>query len=304
MEGVTDHVYRGLMTEGREGKIAFCVTEYVRVTDHAPSLAVIVRSYPELASGGRTRSGVPVILQLLGGDAQRLAASARWATQMGVYGIDLNFGCPAKLVNRHDGGACLLKTPERIRTIVARVRDAVAADRPVSAKIRLGWECHDEVVPIARAAAEGGASWLTIHGRTRREMYGPPADWLAIGRARAAVNIPVIANGDLNTEASFARCAEQSGCVHYMLGRGPMGRPSLVGAGQAAPEKARLALLLTHYLERLSADSFRPNGAVGRVKQWLVLASKANPDVRPLFERTKRLQTCEEMTRELASELT
>jgi tRNA-dihydrouridine synthase C len=151
-------------------------------------------------------------------------------------------------------------------------------------------------VPIARAAAAGGASWLTIHGRTKQEMYGPPADWVAIGMARAAVDIPVVANGDLNTLAALAACTEQSSCDRFMLGRGPMGRPSLVGAGDRdVPETGRLANLLIRYVEQLHAEGFPAHRTVARVKQWLSLASQANCDVRPIFERVKRLLTIEDV---------
>jgi tRNA-dihydrouridine synthase C len=296
MEGVTDHVYRELMTEGAAASaVAFCVTEFVRVTDHTLSRSFLERECPELRCGGRTRSGVPVLLQLLGGQAESLAESARVAVSLGALGVDLNFGCPAKLVNRHDGGACLLKTPERIREIIAIVRDRVPSDRTVSAKIRLGWESHDEVVPIARAAAAGGASWLTIHGRTKQEMYGPPADWNAIGNARAAVDIPVIANGDLNTVDAIGVCERESGCTQFMLGRGPMGRPSLVSAGDSASgtEATRIAALLLRYVDHIRREGGSEMRSLARVKQWLSLASQANREVRPLFDRIKRLTELE-----------
>src|SRR5207248_8564004 len=96
----------------------------------------------------------------------------------------LNFGCPAKTVNRHDGGATLLKYPQRIRDIVRAVRAAVPGHVPVSAKMRLGWDSIDPIEENAAMAAEGGASWLTIHGRTRLAGYAPPIFWRPIGRVR------------------------------------------------------------------------------------------------------------------------
>ena len=204
MDGVTDHVFRELLTaRARPGALAFAVSEFVRVTDRPLSAGMIRRACPEVSRGGVTGAGTPVLVQLLGGQVEPLAATARVAMSAGAHGIDLNFGCPAKLVNRHDGGACLLKTPERIEKIVACVRQAVPRDRPVSAKIRLGWDCRDDVAAIALAAERGGASWLTVHGRTKSEMYGPPADWVAIGSARRALAITTIANGDLNTDAAL-----------------------------------------------------------------------------------------------------
>src|SRR5690606_6650665 len=109
--------------------------------------------------------------------------TAALAADLGAPGIDLNFGCPAKTVNNHDGGATILKTPQRVRHIVGAVREAVATDIPVSVKIRLGWDSAAGVEDLARAAAEGGAAWLTIHARTRTQLYRPPVDWVSIGRA-------------------------------------------------------------------------------------------------------------------------
>ncbi len=197
MDGVTDHVYRELVTSrARPGAVTFAVSEFVRVTSRPLTVEVLRRACPEMLQGGATKAGTPVLVQLLGGQPEPLAATARSAVEGGAHGVDLNFGCPAKLVNRHDGGASLLKTPERIERIVACVRAAVPADCPVSAKIRLGWDCRDHVDDIARAAERGGATFVTVHGRTKADMYGPPADWAAIGRARRAIGIPTIANGD------------------------------------------------------------------------------------------------------------
>src|SRR5262252_8269667 len=143
MDGVTDHVYRDLVTaRARPGALSFAVSEFIRVTDRPIPVSVIQRGCPEIKRGGVTRAGTPVLVQLLGGQAEPLAETARTAVFAGAYGIDLNFGCPAKLVNRHDGGASLLKTPERIEKIVACVRASVPPDRPVSAKVRLGWDSH------------------------------------------------------------------------------------------------------------------------------------------------------------------
>jgi tRNA-dihydrouridine synthase C len=293
MDGVTDHVFRELFTaRARPGVLAFVVSEFVRVTDRPLSAAVLRRACPEVAQGGRTRAGTPVLLQLLGGQAEPLAATAKVAIAAGAFGIDLNFGCPAKLVNRHDGGACLLKAPERIERIVARVREAVPAEYPVSAKIRLGWDCRKDVAAIALAAERGGASFITVHGRTKSEMYGPPADWVAIGSARRALGITTIANGDLNSPGAMEQCREQSGCDAFMLGRGPMGRPSLLCGDEFADREAEtVADLLLEYLERMTQANYSEGLRVARVKQWLSLGTKVNADVRPLFESVKRLET-------------
>jgi tRNA-dihydrouridine synthase C len=176
MDGVTDWVYRALMTDlaGGHSGISICVSEFVRVTRHRVPDRVIERHCPEVRRGGMTRAGTPVHVQLLGGDPQPMADTAAAAAQLGAAGVDLNFGCPAKTVNNHDGGATILKTPVRVETITRAVRAAVPERLPVTVKIRLGWDSAVGVEDIARAAEAGGASWLTIHARTRLQLYRPP----------------------------------------------------------------------------------------------------------------------------------
>src|SRR5688572_12807473 len=125
MEGVTDVTMRALLSE--LGGFSYCVAEFLRVSHSVPGPKVFRRHVPELVHGGRTASGLPVQVQLLGGDADTLAQAALVAVAAGAGAVDLNFGCPARTVNRHDGGATLLKHPERIRAIVATVRAAVPA---------------------------------------------------------------------------------------------------------------------------------------------------------------------------------
>ena len=142
MEGVVDYPMRRLMTEmpglGSEGGYSRCVTEFIRVTDVTLPERVFFRYCPELRHGCTTASGVPVYIQLLGSDPSAMATNAWRATQLGAPGIDLNFGCPAKTVNRSNGGSILLREPERVITIVQAVRDAVPVEVPVTVKIRLG----------------------------------------------------------------------------------------------------------------------------------------------------------------------
>ena len=143
MEGVIDARMRDLLT--RLGDYDRCVTEFVRVTDRRLPARVFRRFCPELDEGGVTPAGVPVYVQLLGGDAVAMAANARRAAELGAPGVDINFGCPAKCVNRNDGGSVLLREPARIREIVARVREALPEHLPLSVKIRLGFADSDDL---------------------------------------------------------------------------------------------------------------------------------------------------------------
>jgi len=294
MDGITDAVWRGLMTEIGDGDsgISLCVSEFVRVTAPVPA-HVLVREVPELRSAGRTRAGVPVAVQLLGSAPAAMAETAALAVVLGAPAIDINFGCPAKTVNHHDGGASLLKTPCRIEHVVAAVRKAVPAEVPVSAKIRLGWDSSDGVGELARAAESGGATWLTVHARTRAQGYAPPVDWVAIGRARSAVRIPVVANGDLVDVAAIEACAQASGCRAFMIGRGAMARPRLFrrlrGIVEPELEPTWLAELLAEYVARLVADGVSERGALGRLKQWLRFAAAEIPLLASLFAATKSM---------------
>ena len=153
MDGVTDALMRRLLT--RVTPLSYCVTEFIRVSGSVPPAKTFLLDVPELETGARTESGAPVQVQLLGGDPDLLAESALLACKLGATAIDLNFGCPAPTVNRHDGGATLLKFPERIEKIVSAVRSAVPKEFSVSAKLRLGWDDPRAILHNAERAVRG-----------------------------------------------------------------------------------------------------------------------------------------------------
>lgn len=294
MEGVTDAPMRAL--QGATGAFTHAVSEYLRIGHSIPGRNVILRHVPELRSGARTRTGLPVQVQLLGGDAGRMAEAAGRVHETGATAIDINFGCPAPTVNRHDGGATLLKYPHRIREIVSAVRAALPSTVPVSAKLRLGWDCVEDIYHNAAMAAEGGASWITVHARTRAQGYAPPVYWPLIGEVRELLTIPVIANGDIRTVDDFRRCREETGCRHFMLGRGAMADPRL--ARRVASELGLIPAVewdepidWANELRRLDESSpgvfdGPPDKAVLRLKQWLRLAAAYGTFA--LFDQVKR----------------
>ncbi len=296
MDGVTDWAHRELASS--LGGVSQCVSEFVRVTDHAVPAKVFLRDVPELGRGGTTSHGVPVCVQILGGEPRAMAASAVVAARLGARGIDLNFGCPARRVNNHDGGASILRSPERAELITRAVRDAVPGEIPVSVKIRLGWADSESVVELAQRVERGGAAWLTIHGRTKQQMYMPPVDYAAIGRARRSVQIPVVANGDLASRADVARCTALSGIDSaFMLGRATLARPWLFRALRGQPVSGapgELAQVLLRYAAIIEQAGYPPEHALRRLKQWLSLATAAAPEVRPLFEVVKVQRTLRE----------
>lgn len=295
MEGVTDAPMRAL--QGETGSFSYAVSEFLRVAGQVPPKHVFLKHIPELREGCRTRTGLPVQVQLLGGDPGRMAEAAGRAVECGANAIDLNFGCPANTVNRHDGGATLLKFPTRIRDIVRSVRAAVPASIPVSAKMRLGWDSIDPIRENAAMAAEGGANWIAIHGRTRVAGYAPPIFWEPIGRIRESLGIPVIANGDIWNLDDFRRCRDATGCIHFMLGRGALADPDLshrvatelgIAPADDPPEWNWPGLLtrLMHWTRDLLEHP--PENGVRRMKQWLKTAA-----ISGTFDRFDKIKQCE-----------
>lgn len=237
MEGLLDFVLRDILT--RVGGVDRCVSEFIRVSNTLLPDQVFIRVVPELLNGGRTFAGVPVRAQLLGSDPVCLAENAQRLAALGPHGIDLNFGCPAKTVNRHGGGATLLDDPEMLLQIVAAVRRAVPADMPVSAKMRLGVRDDSRALECALAIESGGASELVVHARTKADAYRPPAYWERIADIRSVVHIPVVANGEIWNVQDALRCRAVSGCDSLMLGRGMVTDPGLglaIQAVMARPE--------------------------------------------------------------------
>ncbi len=285
MEGVTDASMRAVLT--RRHPFQHCVSEFIRVTDQVPPRKVFVRHIPELDEGGKTHCGTPIQVQLLGGDVKVMVDAAQYAIQIGFTAIDLNFGCPAPTVNRHDGGATLLKYPSRLYQIVKTIRDCIPMKYPVSAKLRLGWEDPKDIFVNAKKIEEAGASWMTIHARTRMQGYQPPVFWDIVGEVNRTSSIPVVANGDIRTKEDFLKCRELSGCEHYMVGRGALGNLGLVSEmvellGLARPEvlksnslkeKPEWKPLLDDYLHWVNRYEPMNTNTVGRIKQWVKFAS-------------------------------
>ena len=289
MEGVVDHHLRRVYAQ--IGGIDLCVTEFIRVTQSRLPEKVFRRYCPEL----QQPIAVPVRIQLLGSDPAMLAVNARRAARLGANGIDLNFGCPAKTVNKNRGGACLLNEPELLFDIVQQVRQAVPAEIPVTAKIRLGFETRHHYVENALALMEAGAAELVVHGRSKTDGYKPPAYWDCIGEIRAAVGIPVIANGEIWSLADYRRCRAESGCRDVMLGRGLLSRPDLARAikadlagevYEAMPWTEILRILAEFHRE---TSTFYPRQFCGnRLKQWLMYLQRQYSEAAALFTAIKK----------------
>lgn len=225
MEGLLDFVLRDVLT--RVGGVDRCVSEFIRVTNTLLPERTFYRVVPELRNGGKTLSGVPVRPQLLGSDLNCLADNAARVAGLGADGVDLNFGCPAKQVNRHGGGAALLQDPDVLFKITQAVRRAVPAHQVVSAKMRLGFEHDNDAEACAQALEAGGASEIVVHARTKADGYRPPAYWPRIEDIRRVVNVPLIANGEIWNVQDALKAREASGCHDLMIGRGMITHPGL-----------------------------------------------------------------------------
>ena len=292
MEGLLDFVLRDILT--RVGGIDRCVSEFIRITDQLLPERVFTRIVPELLSGGCTPAGVPVRAQLLGSDPTCLADNAARLASLGPAGIDLNFGCPANVVNRHGGGASLLKEPETLYAIVAAVRRAVPAHLPVSAKMRLGYSDDSRAVDCALAIAEGGANELVVHARTKVQAYKPPAHWHRIADIRAAISIPVVANGDIWTPGDARRCREASACQALMIGRGAVVDPGLALGIRAMDGEAVNPGITWAELLPLIGDFWQivctrldARSRAGRLKQWLNFLRRRFPEAEVAYQALK-----------------
>lgn len=304
MEGLTDPIMRDVLTS--VGSFDWCVTEFIRVTDSILPDHTYHSYCPELLTNGKTAAGTPVHVQFLGNNPEMLAANAAKAAAMGAPAIDMNFGCPAKTVNRHRGGSVLLDEPEVVYELVKAVRDAVPAHIPVSAKMRLGYMDRNFMLENAHAIEDAGAAWVTVHARTKADGYTPPAFWDQLRPIREALKINVIANGEIWNNADAKQCRLESGCKDLMIGRGAVTTPDLT---QCIRQNSDLPLLSWQDLLQLQirfihGPAKTEIGMLGRYKQWLGMMSKHYPEAKTLWDEIKRLKKLDEIIEKLVAHTT
>ena len=302
MEGVMDFDMRDLLTS--VNTFDLCVTEFVRVSDGLLPRPVFRRICPELLNDCKTSNGTPVRIQLLGCDPELMAVNAQRAVELGSPGIDLNFGCPSKTVNKKKGGAILLLEPELVHDIVKTVRDAVPDEFPVTAKIRLGYFDKNQYLENAHAVQDAGAAELAVHARTKIEGYKPPAHWEYIGRIREALDIPVVANGDIWNHEEAEKCREMSGCSDLMVGRASLTTPDITGMIRerrvAMPWSSVVDLIIELGERDLANGKWKYHPS--RLKQWLNYLRKAYPEAGDLFAKVRVLREADDIVRIVAAE--
>ena len=215
MAGVTDQPYRTLC---RRHGAAYVVTEMIS------SRALQFQDKKSIRLMTLAENEHPAAIQIFGDDPAVMAEAAKKAAAFSPEMIDINMGCPAPKIANSGSGSALMKSPALCGEIVRAVKNAV--DLPVTVKIRKGWS-RDSVnaVEVAQICEENGADAICVHGRTRDEMYTPPADWDIIRQVKESVSVPVIGNGDVYSTQDAARMLETTRCDLVMIGRGALGNP-------------------------------------------------------------------------------
>ena len=250
MAGVTDRAFRELCLEMGA---SFTVTEMVSAN------ALFCNSKKTDFLMSITEKEKPCIIQIFGHDVDMMVYAAKAAEQKGCIGIDINMGCPAPKVSNNGSGAALMKNESLAFRITEECVKAV--EIPVSVKFRTGWDENNlNCVQFARGLENAGAAFLTVHGRTKKQMYAPPVNYEMIKNVKEAVKIPVIGNGDVCDIPSAEKMLVDTGCDFLMTGRGAMGNPWLFGQlnsyfcsgkiiAEPSPEE-KMAVMLRH-IEKL-----------------------------------------------------
>ena len=293
MAGVTDKVYRHLMAQHGAGMVT---TEMVSIQGLVRNQAAtweLCQQEPPVQ--------VPLSVQLFGRDATVMAEAARKVEARGVRLVDINAGCPVRKVVKQGAGASLLREPDQLAFVVEAVKKAVSI--PVTVKVRLGWdEGSRNVVHVARRLAAAGADAIAVHGRTAVQFYGGEADWSWIKNVKAAVDIPVIGNGDITTPSLADEMFRQTGCDGVMIGRATQGNPWLLSVIASrwghrtevtdTPEWSDFLQTVCSHLEAFRVK--RPRSS-GHYKKLLLWYSRGCPDSARLRGRLSELDGHEAM---------
>lgn len=296
MAGITDAVFRGIC---RRMGADFSYTEMVSAKGmhyHNANTGALLETAPEEATFG---------VQLFGSEPDIMAEAAHTLCNgylRGLRVIDINMGCPAhKIIKNGEGSALMKNEPLAARIIAAVVK---AADVPVSVKFRKGWDdAHINAVSFAKMAEESGAAMVTVHGRTREQMYEGRADWDIIARVKREVKIPVIGNGDIFMGADAVRMRDETGCDGVMVARGARGNPFIFreikavveGKPYDAPFPAGRLGMAAEHVRRLAAEN--GEGAVAELRKHVAWYAAGLRDASEFRRRVNAAENIQDMLR-------
>ena len=295
MTGVSDLPFR--RAASRLGA-AYVATEMVACSE-------LARGRPDVVRRAAVGEGLPLtVIQLVGRTPEWMAAGAKMAEAAGAELIDINMGCPAKEVTGAASGSALMRDLDLAERLIAATVNATP--RPVTLKMRLGWDATTINAPdLAQRAEAAGVRAITVHGRTRQQFYTGVADWRAVAAVKQAVGVPVIVNGDIIDATSAREALAQSGADAVMLGRGVYGRPwsaavierALAGEALVEPDlETRLGLVLDHFRDSLAFYGANGRGDTLGLKMfrkhlgWYIEAAPHPQD--PIARRAAKAALC------------
>ncbi|NEP16454.1 MAG: tRNA dihydrouridine synthase DusB [Leptolyngbya sp. SIO4C1] len=291
LSGVTDLIFRRLVR--RHAPNSMLYTEMVSAAElrHVRQLPQIMEIDPDER---------PISIQLFDCRPDFLAEAARKAVDQGADTIDINMGCPVNKITKNGGGSSLLRDPATAARIVETVSQAV--DVPVTVKTRTGWsEQEINAVNFAQQMATAGAQMLTLHGRTRAQGYTGQANWDWIAQVKAALDIPVIANGDIFSVAAAIQCLEQTGADGVMCSRGTLGYPFLVGeidhflkTGQLRPAPSRVEQLRCAQEHLALLGEYKGLRGVRQARKHMTWYAKGFEGAAELRDRLCRIESVEQ----------
>lgn len=289
MEGVTHATFRALMA-ARGGLGAVC-TEFVRVSRAPLSVAALRREVVKA-------EGVPLSVQVMGNDGEKMAEAAAVVARAGADVVDVNLGCPMPRIVKKGVGAAMLKNPTLLYDVLSRMRDATPG--LLSAKIRAGFDDADNVVSIARIVEKAGVDFIAVHPRRRADFYEGVADWRIITVLVDALRIPVVGNGDVWYASDILRMQRETGCAAVMVGRPALRNPWIFrqaaalrrGAPPEHPSGDDLLAFLEDVAERYAAAFGK---TVGKMKELVRYVGRAVDDDRAFVTAACRLGSTEEI---------